>query len=185
MPDGQDTPDAPSTGPPMPQPVFASSPADLADRDTLLSMSGLAFMEAIRDGRLPNPPIARTLNYRVDAVEDGRVIFRGAPLFDHCNPMGTVHGGWYGTLLDSAMACAVMTKVPEGSVYTTLEYKVNVLRPIPLGTEILAEGTVRHAGRSTGVADGTIRGTADGRLYATGSTTCIIMAIERSGPKKS
>lgn len=161
----------------MPDPIFAASPADLADRDTLLSMPGLAFMEAIRDGTLPGPPIGPTLNYRLDQVDDGRVIFRGIPLFEHCNPMGTVHGGWYGTLLDSCMACAVMTKVPQGSIYTTLEYKINITRPIPLGTEIVAEGIVSHSGRSTGVAEGTIRGVTDGKLYATGSTTCIIMAI--------
>lgn len=74
------------------------------------------------------------------------------------------------------MACAVMTKVPRGSVYTTLEYKVNITRTIPVGIEILAEGIVSHAGRSTGVAEGTIRDAATGKLYATGSTTCIIMS---------
>ena len=155
--------------------MFAESPADLASRETLLSMTGLAFMEAVRDGALPQPPIGRVLDYRVTEVEAGRVAFRGTPGFDHLNPLGTVHGGWYGTLLDSAMACAVMTKVPKGSVYTTLEYKVNVIRPIPIGTTISAEGVVQHAGRSTGVAEGWIRD-AEGRLYATGSTTCIIMA---------
>ncbi|PWE32073.1 thioesterase [Maritimibacter sp. 55A14] len=138
-------------------------------------MSGLDFMEAILDGRLPQPPIARLMGYRLHEVAPGRVVFRGVPEFDVANPMGTVHGGWYGTLLDSAMACAVMTRVPRGSVYTTLEYKVNVIRPIPLGTEIAATGTTSHAGRSTGVAEGRIEGVADGRLYATGSTTCIIM----------
>ena len=155
--------------------MFATNAADLATSETLLSMSGLAFMEAIRDGTLPQPPIGRVLNYVVTGVEDGRVTFTGTPTFDHVNPMGTVHGGWYGTLLDSCMACAVMTKVPQGSFYTTLEYKVNVVRAIPLGTEVQAIGTVSHAGRSTGVAEGVIRD-ADGRLYATGSTTCLIMA---------
>jgi uncharacterized protein (TIGR00369 family) len=91
--------------------------------------------------------------------------------------MGTVHGGWYGTLLDSAMGCAVMTTVPKGSAYTTLEYKVNIVRPIPLDTEIEASAQVEHAGRSTGVANSWIRGLDDGRLYATGSTTCIIMKV--------
>ena len=67
-------------------------------------------------------------------VNSGRIVFRGALEFDSLNPMAAVHGGWYGTLLDSAMACAVMTKVPKGSVYTTLEYKVNLVRPVPLGT---------------------------------------------------
>lgn len=156
--------------------MFAQTPDDLATRDTILSMSGLDFMRGVRDGRLPQPPIGRLLDYAVTEVEDGRVVFAGTPGFDHVNPMGSVHGGWYGTLLDSAMACAVMTKVPKGSVYTTLEYKVNIVRALPLGTAVEAVGTVLHAGRTTGVAQGELRGVADGRLYATGSTTCIIMA---------
>ena len=160
----------------MPDAFHARSPADLAPREVLLSMSGLAFMQEILAGRLPQPPIAGVMNYRLHLVEEGRVVFRGTPEFRHANPMGGTHGGWSGTLLDSAMACAVMTRVPRGSFYTTLEYRVNITRPIPAGTEIEAEGTVQHAGRSTGVAQGTIRGVADGRLYATGSTTCLIMA---------
>ena len=116
------------------------------------------------------------MNYALRVVADGHIEFRGTPTFDTLNPMGTVHGGWYGTLLDSAMACAVMTKVPKGMFYTTLEYKVNIIRSIPLGTEIDAIGDTDHTGRSTGVASGKIVGVADGRLYATGSTTCLIMA---------
>lgn len=159
-------------------PLFATRPEDLASREVLLSMSGFDFMRAILEGRIAHPPMGRTLGYRLHSVARGRVAFRGTPDFEMTNPMGTVHGGWYGTLLDSAMACAVMTEVPRGSVYTTLEYKVNVTRPIPLGTEIEAVGTVSHAGRSTGVAEGRITGIADGRLYATGSTTCIIMRVD-------
>lgn len=158
----------------MPEPHFAARPEDLASRDTLLAMSGLDFMQAMLVGRLPPPPITRPMHFRLHAVAAGRVAFRGAPGLEHCNPMGAVHGGWYGTLLDSAMGCAVMTTVPKGSWYTTLEYKVNVTRPIPLGMEIEALGEVQHAGRRTGVAAGTIRGVADGRLYATGTTTCLI-----------
>ena len=156
--------------------TIASGPDDLLAEAELLSLSGLDFMQGILDGALPEPPICQPLNYRLDHVADGHVVFRGSPLFDHCNPMGTVHGGWYGTLLDSAMACAVMTRVPRGSVYTTLEYKINIIRPVAIGQEILAEGRISHSGRSTGVAEGTIRGAEDGKLYATGSTTCIIMA---------
>ena len=155
--------------------MHAETATDLATRDQLLAMSGLAFMQAIRDGLLPQPPMARTLNYRLTEVSEGRVVFSGTPGFDHCNPLGTVHGGWYGTLLDSCMACAVQTHVPQGSFYTTLEYKVNLTRTIPLGTEVQAIGTVQHVGRTTGVATGELRGAADGRLYATGSTTCLIM----------
>ena len=156
---------------------IAQSPDDLLTLEQVLSMSGMEFMQGILDGKHPGPPIGQTMGYTLHEVSDGRVIFRGAPGFDVTNPMGTVHGGWYGTLLDSAMACAVMTKVPRGSVYTTLEYKVNILRPIPLGLEIACIGEIDHSGRSTGVAHGEIRGVEDGKLYATGSTTCIIMKI--------
>ena len=154
---------------------IAQTPDDLPTREELLSMSGLAFMEGVRDGTISRPPISGIMDYTLDLVEPGRVIFRGTPAFRHTNPMGGVHGGWYGTLLDSCMACAVMTTVPQGSFYTTLEYKINITRALPLGTEILAEGIVDHGGRSTGVSHGTIRGVADGKLYATGSTTCLIM----------
>lgn len=159
----------------MPTSFIAQSPDDLVDSTTLLSMSGLAFMQGVLAGTISGPPIAGVLNYWLDEVEEGRIVFRGTPKFEHVNPMGGVHGGWYGTLLDSAMACAVMTRVPKGSYYTTLEYKVNITRTIPLGTEIVCEGLSQHAGRSTGVASGELRGASDGRLYATGSTTCLIM----------
>ena len=158
-------------------PRIALSPSDLLSQDQLLSMSGLEFMQGILDGTLPPPPIAATMGYTLHRVNDGTVTFQGTPEFNVTNPMGTVHGGWYGTLLDSAMACAVMTKVPRGAVYTTLEYKINILRAIPLGTSIDCVGIIHHAGRSTGVATGEIRGTEDGKLYATGSTTCLIMTL--------
>ncbi|MDB2407657.1 PaaI family thioesterase [Jannaschia sp.] len=138
-------------------------------------MTGLEFIQAIRDGTLPQPPICRTLNYRLVAAQEGRVTFRGTPGFDHFNPLGTVHGGWYGTLLDSAMGCAVQTMLPKGASYTTLEYKVNLTRAIRAGQEIVCEGRVQHAGRSTGVATAEIRGVEDRKLYATGSTTCIVL----------
>ncbi len=159
----------------------AKSPADLLKMEDIIQLSGLEFMQGILEGRLPAPPISRVMGYRLHAVDPGRVVFRGTPEFDVTNPMGTVHGGWYGTLLDSAMACAVMTGVPRGSAYTTLEYKINILRSIPLGTEIDCIGVVDHVGRSTGVAHGEIRGVSDGKLYATGSTTCIVMNLAPKG----
>jgi uncharacterized protein (TIGR00369 family) len=143
----------------------------------ILKISGLEFMQGMLSGRHPGAPMAQTMGYELTAVEDGRVVFSGAPTEHVLNPAGTVHGGWYGTLLDSAMGCAVMTKVPVGSVYTTLEYKVNILRPIQPGVVIDCVGIVDHAGRSTGVAHAEIRGQDDGKLYATGSTTCIIMKL--------
>lgn len=158
-------------------PRVAKGPQDLLSQSEVLSLSGLEFMQTILDGTNPGPPIGQSMGYRLHEVSDGRVVFRGAPDFNMTNPMGSVHGGWYGTLLDSAMACAVMTKIPKGTVYTTLEYKVNILRAIQLGTEIDCIGTVDHVGRSTGISRGEIRGVEDGRLYATGSTTCIVMKI--------
>ncbi|MCY4337137.1 MAG: PaaI family thioesterase [Litoreibacter sp.] len=154
---------------------FAESSAELPNRDQVLSLSGYDFMRGILEGRLPSAPIAQTLGFQLHAVEDGSVTFRGAPGFNQMNPVGTVHGGWYATILDSALACAVMTKVPKGSLYTTLELKVNIVRPIPDGCTVDCTGIVQHAGRSTGISIGEIRGVEDDKLYATGSTTCMIM----------
>lgn len=154
---------------------IAQAPEELPTLEETLARTGLEFMEDVRDGKLAGPPIGQTMGFWPTTVEEGKVIFTGTPEFKTTNPLGTVHGGWYGTILDSCMACAVMTRVPKGSVYTTLEYKVNILRPIPLGTEVEAIGICQHAGRSTGIANGEIRGVRDGKLYATGSTTCIIM----------
>lgn len=160
----------------MTTPYFAQSPADLPDRQTLLSMSGLDFMQGILAGRLPHPPIARLMGFHLTEVAEGKVALRGAAGFDHCNPFGAAHGGWYGTVLDTVLGCAVMTTVPQGRWYTTLEYKVNITRAVPLGQEVEAVAQVDHAGRSTAVASAVIRGLADGKTYATGSTTCIILA---------
>ena len=156
---------------------FARSPEDLPDLGTVRGLTGLEFMQEMKAGRLTAPPIGEGMNYTLDEVEEGRVIFRGTPLFQHTNPMGGLHGGWYGTLLDSCMACAVMTRLPKGFGYTTLEYKVNLTRALKPGTEIRAVGWTSHVGRSTGVASGEIRGVEDDRLYATGSTTCLVMAL--------
>lgn len=157
---------------------FAQDASELPDRATVLSMSGFDFMRAILKGDIPSAPIAQGADFQLHAVEDGTVTFRGAPNFDHMNPVGTIHGGWYGTILDSAMACAIMTKVPKGCTYTTLEYKVNIIKGIPSGMLVDCIGTTQHAGRSTGVSNGEIRGVEDGKLYATGSTTCIIMSAK-------
>jgi uncharacterized protein (TIGR00369 family) len=92
--------------------------------------------------------------------------------------MNGVHGGWYGALLDSCMGCAVMTALPAGRAYTTLEYKVNLIRAIPLGHDVVATGRLTHAGRSTAVASGEIRDAVTDRLYATGTTTCLIMGVD-------
>lgn len=153
----------------------ATAPEQLLSPDDLLAMSGLEFLTGIKEGRIAGPPIAGLMHYTLTSVEKGRVVFSGAPVFAVMNPIGSVHGGWYGTLLDSCMACAVQSLVPRGSLYTTLEYKINIIRPVPLDMQVEAIGIASHVGRATGVASGEIRGKEDGKLYATGSTTCLVM----------
>ena len=148
---------------------------DVLSMPEILEISGLDMMQGILDGIYPAAPIAKILNYKVHAVEKGKVVFRGTPNLESRNPMGTIHGGWYGTILDSAMACAVMTTLPVGKIQTTLEFKVNIIRPIPTGVEVDAIGIVEHSGKSTGVAVGSLVDVKTRKLYASSSTTCIIM----------
>ncbi len=154
---------------------MADADGPLMTAERLQQISWLDLLRGVAEGRYPGPPIAKGLGYRMHQVDPGRVVFRGTPGPAHTNPMGTVHGGWYGTLLDSAMACAIATKLADGAQYTTLEYKVNIVRAIPLGLEIDCIGFADHVGRKTGVGHGEIRGVEDGKLYATGSTTCIVI----------
>ncbi len=154
---------------------FATSLDELPDQDDLFSRSGLEFMQDVLAGQLAGATIGRTLGFWITEVDEGRVVFQGQPDLRVTNPMRGVHGGWYGAILDSCMGCAVMTCVPKGSFYTTLEYKINITRALPLDTRVSASAVVTHAGRSTSVATGEVRGLDDNRLYATGSTTCMIM----------
>lgn len=161
---------------------IARNPQDLPSVADITNRTGLEFMQEILDGTLPAAPIAVLMGFKLHAVQEGRVVFRGAPGFDVMHPMGAIHGGWYGTLLDSAMACAVMTRLPKNRTYTTLEYKVNIIRPAPMGLVADCIGTTDHVGRRSGVAHGEIRGVEDGKLYATGSTTCIVMPLPDPAP---
>ena len=159
--------------------VMPKEVKDVLSMEEILEISGLDMMLGILKGIYPAAPIANILNYKVHAVEKGRVVFRGTPNLESRNPMGTLHGGWYGTILDSAMACAVMTTLPAGKIQTTLEFKVNIIRSIPIGVTVDAIGTVEHSGKSTGVAVGSLVDIKTGKLYASSSTTCIIMTPEQ------
>ena len=139
--------------------------------------SGMDLFHDMLAGRLPPAPIARTLNFNLSEVSDGVAVFRGVPLFEHYNPLGTVHGGWMATLLDSALGCCVHTKLPAGVGYTTIEFKVNLTRPLfKESGEVVCEGRVVHFGRTTAVSEATLR-TADGKLIAMGTETCAIFPI--------
>ena len=141
--------------------------------------SGLDLLRMMLAGKFGMPSMAKTLNFTLVEANHGEAVFRGTPTRDHMNPMGQVHGGWPGTILDSAMGCAVHSVLKPGQIYSTLEFKVNITRSIPPGTEVETRGHVQHSGRSTAVASGEIRGVEDGRLYGTGSTTCIIMDMPK------
>ena len=147
----------------------------VAGRDALLARSGIEFLQGILAGELPAPPMAGHMGLRLIEAEKGRVVFEGTPTENHLNPMGVTHGGWFGTILDSALGCVVMSMLPQGSFYTTLEYKVNLIRAIAPGRQMRAIATAGQSGRSTGVATAELVGVEDGRLYGQGSTTCLVM----------
>ena len=146
----------------------------VSTREQVAGLSGLEMLRAVLDGRLPAAPITQTLDFALVEVEPGRVAFQGRPRAAHYNPLGTGHGGWFATLLDSAVACAVHSLLPVGKAYTTAELKINIVRPltdkVPL---VRAEGTIIHFGGRMATAEGRLTG-PDGKLYAHASTTCFI-----------
>ena len=143
-------------------------------RDKAAGLSGLEVFEAIFAGDLPSPPIGETLDFIPVHMAPGEAVFQGKPMLRHYNPLGTVHGGWFCTLLDSALGCAVHTTLPAGKGYTTLEIKVNMLRPLTDAVPLVrAEGQVIHAGKQVATAEGRIVG-PDGKIYAHATTTCLV-----------
>jgi len=118
------------------------------------SMAGIEFLRAMRDGKLPPPPIAALLGFTLVEVEPGRAVFEVTPGERHYNPIGVVHGGLAMTLLDSAMGCSVQTQMPAGGGYTTLEAKTNLVRAITAETGLLrAIGKVVHVGKRIATAE--------------------------------
>lgn len=149
----------------------------LITRQKTAAMSGMQVFEAIFAGDLPAPPIGETMDFIPVHMEEGVAVFQGKPMLRHYNPLGTVHGGWFCTLLDSAVGCAVHTTLPAGKGYTTLEIKVNMLRPLTDAVPLVrAEGKVIHAGRQVATAEGRIVG-PDGKVYAHATTTCMIFDL--------
>ena len=139
------------------------------------SLSGLQYMNEMIAGRIPVPPIMQLLGYRLAQVGEGLAVFECEPGEQHYNPIGVVHGGLAMTLLDSAMGCCVHTRLPANTGYTTLETKVNLVRAITAKTgTIRATGKVIHLGGKTATAEARLEDTA-GKLYAHGTTTCIIL----------
>ncbi|MBI2752047.1 MAG: PaaI family thioesterase [Betaproteobacteria bacterium] len=139
------------------------------------SMSGIDFLRAVRDGRLPPAPIQQLIGMKLAEVEEGRVVWELTPGEQHYNPIGTVHAGITATMLDSAMACAVHSTLPVGKGYTTLEFKINLVRGVTMKAGTLrASAHLVHGGKSTATAEGRLED-ASGALYAHASSTCIIL----------
>jgi uncharacterized protein (TIGR00369 family) len=149
----------------------------VARRDQVAGLSGLAMMQAMLDGRLPFAAIAQTLDFLIVEVGPGRAVFQGTPGPQLLNPLGTVHGGWFATLLDSALGCAVHTMLPPGRGYTTAELGVNMVRALtPKVPRVRAEGRVIHCGRQLATAEARLVG-PDGTLYAHATTTCLVFDL--------
>jgi uncharacterized protein (TIGR00369 family) len=146
-------------------------------RETMAAMSGLDYLRAMQSGELPGMPISKTLNFKLAEVEEGRAVFVSAPEIDHYNAIGNVHAGYTATLLDSAMACAVLSTLPKGSGFTTMEFKVSLLRPITKETgPIRAEGTILSRARRGASAEGRLTD-GQGKLLAHATTTCLIFSF--------
>ncbi len=141
--------------------------------------SGLELLQRIVDGKYPVPPMAALLNFTLSQVSEGKAVFHGMPNDRHLNPLGGVHGGWAATLLDSALGCAVQTTLQKGEAYTTVEFKVNLTRPItPKTGEVVCEGRVVHRGKTLAVSEATLRD-ANGKLLALGTETCSIFPVAK------
>lgn len=150
---------------------------DVIPPDAARSMTGLELMRGILAGKFPQAPVCEAAHFLLHEVAEGRAVFIGTPQRDFYNPIGSVHGGWIATLLDSCMSCAVHTAVPLGQTYTTLELKVNFVRPVLEKTgPMRAEGHVIHMGARIGTAEGRLLD-AEGKLYAHGTVTCMIFPL--------
>ncbi len=149
----------------------------LADPKALHGKTGLQIMQGMLSGELPSAHIAETLDFVIVAAEEGKAVFQSTPQLKHYNPLGSVHGGWYATLLDSAMGCAIHTTLAAGQGYTTAELSVNIVRAASTRSGPLrAIGTVVHRGRQLATAEGRIVD-AEGKLYAHGTTTCLVFEV--------
>ena len=153
----------------------------VVSRETLLAEDGLGFLRGMVEGRHPGPPIAEAMDFTLSEVEEGRVVFTGMPSARFFNPLGTVHGGWTATILDSAMACAAHTTLKAGEGYTTLEMKLNYVRPVMPGSgQVRCEGKLIHRGGTVATTEGRLLD-ARGKLLAHGTETCLIFPAKPKG----
>ncbi|QCK85880.1 PaaI family thioesterase [Phreatobacter aquaticus] len=135
---------------------------------------GIDFLRGMIDRRYPSPPIAQTMGFTLVEVAPGRAVFEGTPTAAFFNPLGTVHGGWTATILDSALGCCIHTMIKAGQGYTTVEMKVNYVRALMPETGLVrCEAVVIHSGRTIATSEAKLIDTK-GRLIAHGTETCMI-----------
>ena len=166
--------------------VMANGPGPgVATFEQVAGKNGLELMQALLKGTIPFASIAKTLDFMMIEATAGHCIFQGTPGPAHLNPMGGIHGGWYATLLDSALGCAVHTLMPAGRGYTTAELGVNIVKAIPSKvTRVRAEGKVIHCGRQLATAEARLFG-PDGTLYAHATTTCLVFELPNLTTKQA
>jgi uncharacterized protein (TIGR00369 family) len=153
----------------------------VVSREVLLAGDGLSFLRDMIAGRHPGPPFADAMDFDIAEVDEGRVVFVGKPSVRFFNPLGTIHGGWTATILDSAMACAAHSTLKAGEGYTTLEMKINYVRPVmPDSGTVRCEGKLIHRGGTVATTEG---GLVDerGKLLAHGTETCLIFPAKPKG----
>ena len=147
--------------------------------EIMASMAGIDFVRATFDGKLPTPPIMQTIEPFDCTAEPGVVVIHSVPGFRHYNPIGSVHGGYAATLLDSAMGLAVHSALPAGTGYTTLEFKVSFIKGMTGDTGVVrTEGRTLNVGRRAATAEARITD-AKGRLLAHATTTCLVFEIPK------
>ncbi|MBY5992414.1 PaaI family thioesterase [Ferrimonas balearica] len=144
---------------------------------SLMQLTGLEVMQRMVAGTLPYPSMAETVPMRAREAVLGRVVFEVQADERHLNPLGGVHGGFSATVLDSVTGCAVHSQLPAGVGYCTTDLTVKMVRPVPRGTPLLAQGQVLSQTRSLAVAEGSLKD-AEGKIYALATATCQILKPE-------
>lgn len=141
-------------------------------------LSGVEYLRAMLRGEIPLPPIGQLMGMEIVSVEDGKVVFAVTPGEQHYNPLGVVHGGLAATLLDTVIGCAMQTKAPPGGFFTTIELKINYLRPLLAGMgRVYGEGHVLNLTRQTAFAEARVVDSA-GKLYAHATSSCMLVQLK-------
>ena len=159
--------------------TFGMLPLDIASK-----LTGLEYVQGLRDMRFPAPPFTEVADIRPTVAERGRITFEGVPSPRFLNPLGVIHGGWVSLLLDTTMGCAVHSVLDAGYAYTTIDLRTTFVKSVRATKPVRCEATLLHAGSRVASAEARLLD-ADGSLLAHGSQTCLIMRIDTPPPVAS